>query len=84
MPLLLLCSLEIEVRVQQLVAGQHELPVFGVVVHVDDGERETVQVCRLCATRNVDKIEERLALGQAGRILRRCRVRVVSLKSQVK
>jgi len=53
----LLCSLQIEVRAQQLVAREHERPVFGVVVRAHDGEHEMMQVCRACATRNVDEIE---------------------------
>src|SRR5262249_43039077 len=52
-----LYSLQIEVRVQRLVARQHERPVFGVVIRVDDGKDEMMQVCRLCATRNIDEIK---------------------------
>ena len=45
-----LCSLQIEVRAQQLVARQHKRPVFGVVVRGDEREHEVVQVCRRRAT----------------------------------
>lgn len=42
---------------QQLVAREHECPVFSVVVCVNNSEHKLVQVYRSCAARNVDEIE---------------------------
>lgn len=42
---------------EQFVVRQHERPIFGVVVHVNDGKGETLQLCGALTAGDIDEME---------------------------
>jgi hypothetical protein len=48
---------QIEVRMEPLLVRQHEGPILGVVIRINDGKGETLKVCRVLAAGDVDELE---------------------------